>query len=160
MEDIELKTIQTSGFSLSPQTLGHWLDPKNPKELHELGGIAVLAKKLYTSLERGLTSIPNGATGIDMNISKLSLNEKPLLGDGDPFTARKAFYGINVLPPPVSKTIFQFIKEALHDKMLIVLIIAAVIEVAIGIYKLVAKKDVTAIIDGIAIVLAGKYCFF
>jgi Ca2+-transporting ATPase len=158
MEDIELKPIPQPGttFFLSPESLGNWLDPKNPKELHELGGISVLAKKLYTNLERGLSTIPNGATAIDMNISKTSLNEKPLLTDADPLAARKAFYGVNVLPPPVSKTIFQFIWEALHDKMLIVLMVAAVIEMAIGIYKVVARRDFAAIIDGIAIVLAGK----
>ena len=72
------------------------------------------------------------------------------------FVERRAFYGTNALPEPVSKTLLQFMWEALQDKTLIVLIVAAVVEMSIGIYKFMSKNDSLALLDGGAIIVAGK----
>lgn len=65
-------------------------------------------------------------------------------------------YGSNKLPEPVSKSLLSFIWEALHDKTLIVLMVAAAFELGIGIYEgfFSATMDKLALIDGGAIVVA------
>ncbi|KAJ2485193.1 plasma membrane calcium [Coemansia sp. RSA 2320] len=44
-------------------------------------------------------------------------------------------YGINILPPTKSRSFLGLVWDALHDKMLILLIVAAIVSLAIGIYQ-------------------------
>ncbi|KAH6569663.1 hypothetical protein BASA60_008133 [Batrachochytrium salamandrivorans] len=126
--------IKRSLFSLTPEKILDLLDPKNPELYLEWGRATGLEKTLITDLKKGL-----------------SLND-------DTLEDRKVFYGSNALPEPASRTIFSFMWEALQDKILIVLCAAAVIEMAIGIYKFafapVGKRDKFGLIDGAAIVVA------
>ncbi|KAJ3066029.1 hypothetical protein HDU98_010629 [Podochytrium sp. JEL0797] len=73
-----------------------------------------------------------------------------------PFYARKQAFGDNVMPTAKLLTLWDFAKEALKDKTLIVLIIAAFAEVAIGIYKtaFASVKDPLGFVDGMAIIFA------
>ncbi|KAI9101221.1 hypothetical protein DFS34DRAFT_462592 [Phlyctochytrium arcticum] len=67
---------------------------------------------------------------------------------------RREAFGSNKLPEPISKTLVAFMIDALKDKTLIVLCIAAAVEIAVGIYKLVKESEELAIIDGAAIIVA------
>lgn len=115
-------------FDLSPEQLLSLMDPKNPKYLSELGGAGGLALKLATNVETGLA--------------------------GD-HKKRREFYGSNTLPEPISFSFLQFVWEALQDRTLNVLMVAAVVEVAIGLYKTIMDGEKTAIIDGAAIFAAS-----
>lgn len=112
-------------FALTTSKLLDLIDPKNPAYLGELGGAAGLAAKLRSSLQTGLVA--------------------------DDMAERTAFYGSNALPQPVSLSFLEFVWEALQDGTLNVLMVAAVVEVAIGIYKTVSLGEETALIDGAAI---------
>ena len=118
---------------LGPDKLLELVDPKNPALLAELGGPQGLAEKLHSSLERGLS------------------NKQETLDE------QKKVYGDNTLPEPVSHTLLEFVWEALQDKTLIVLMVAAATEIVIGIYKMVSSNDTLALIDGGAIVVASKF---
>lgn len=122
----------SSDQQLGPDKLLELVDPKNPALLVELGGPHGLAEKLHSNLERGLS------------------NKEEILAE------QKKVYGDNILPEPVSHTLLEFVWEALQDKTLIVLMVAAAVEVAIGIFKIVSKNDALALIDGGAIVCASK----
>ncbi|KAJ8323082.1 plasma membrane calcium [Batrachochytrium dendrobatidis] len=126
------KAIST--FSVTPERMLDLLDPKNPELYLEWGKAAGLAKSLQTDLKNGLAK------------------------DSSLHQDRLDFYGTNSLPEPASKNIFQFMWDALQDKTLIVLCVAAFVEMAIGIYKFrfapIGKRDNLGLIDGAAIVVA------
>lgn len=86
-------------------------DPKSLAKLHEFGGIKQLAKLLGTSLHSGLTNL-------------LSTEE-----------ARARKFGHNRLPSKVGKSFFRLCWEAMKDKVLILLSVAAVISLALGLYE-------------------------
>ncbi|KAJ2787984.1 plasma membrane calcium [Coemansia interrupta] len=44
-------------------------------------------------------------------------------------------YGVNILPPAKSRSFLGLVWDALHDKMLILLIVAAIVSLGIGIYQ-------------------------
>ncbi|KAJ3400440.1 hypothetical protein HDU80_006965 [Chytriomyces hyalinus] len=77
-------------------------------------------------------------------------------GETEYFAERIRFFGDNSLPEPTSRSLWDFAKEALKDRTLIILLIAAFAEIAIGIYKTVfaEEKDPYGFIDGLAIVIA------
>lgn len=86
-------------------------DPKSLAKLHELGGIKQLAKHLGTSLHSGLTNLHASQ---DARIKK---------------------FGHNMLPSKVGKSFFRLCYEAMKDKVLILLSVAAVISLALGLYE-------------------------
>lgn len=101
--------LQPSGFSLSPADLSTLHDPKSLRALHNLGGPDHLAASLGTDL---------------------------LLGLGERESEdRIARYGRNVLPTKVGKSFFRLCFDAMKDKVLILLLIAAVISLALGLYE-------------------------
>ena len=101
--------------------------------LDKMGGLDTIAKNLRTDLIQGL----------EFNLSKLE--------------HRRQYYGTNNLPEIASVSFLQFVWEALQDRTIVILIFAAVIELGIGIYKyrFAADSDDTALIEGVAVVLAG-----
>jgi Ca2+-transporting ATPase len=76
-----------------------------------------------------------------------NVDEKKIT-DASVWEERRAVYGANSLPPPRSKSFLMFSWEALQDKTLIFLIIAALVEVAVGIYKAVSADELFGIYDG------------
>ena len=120
----------SSSAEVSVDTLYNLVDPKNPELLKELGGTSGLAEKLGSSIDSGLKT-----SDIERQVSK---------------------YGTNILPEQISKSFFAFVWEGLHDKTLMVLMVAAAVELAIGVYKtwFAPKKDSIALIDGGAILIA------
>jgi len=130
MDTIEIEKIAKSRITI--EKLLELVDPKNPALLKELGGASGLAEKLHSNIEKGLSN--------DIQI----LEEQ------------KKIYGDNKLPEPITHTLWEFVWEALKDKTLIVLMGAAAFEGGIGIYKILSKNDNLALIDGAAIIGAGK----
>lgn len=122
--------------SLTPEKLLELIDPKNPTLLKDLGGAQGLAKKLNSDITSGLAN----------NTKTLDKQEN--------------LFGTNILPEPISYSFLQFVWEALHDETLIVLMVAAFVEIAIGIYKITSKNDKLALIDGGAIVIASISTIF
>ncbi|EDQ87811.1 uncharacterized protein MONBRDRAFT_33171 [Monosiga brevicollis MX1] len=82
------------------------VDPKSAEKLAELGGLDAIAKKLDSNTERGLS-----ADKVDEN---------------------RAIYGINKLPDVKFRSFIMLVWDALHDRTLIMLIIAACISLAVG----------------------------
>jgi len=75
------------------------------------------------------------------------------------FEDRRRVFGTNVLPSRSSKTLLQLMWLALKDKVLILLLVAAAISLALGIYQAVRPKpnhDEPAVewVEGVAILLA------
>jgi hypothetical protein len=83
--------------------------------------------------------------------------QSTLKHDHDPFHERRAIFGTNRIPEPKLKTIWVFLWKAFHEKTVIILIAAAVIEIGLGIYKLIApEKDSSSITSGSSIIVASK----
>ena len=96
---------------ISPDDLAGLHDPKSLKHLHDLGGVDQLLSLLKTSPK-----------GLDDH------NE-------DDLEARRHHFGINKLPQRTSKSFIQLCWEAMKDKVLIILSIAAVVSLALGLYE-------------------------
>jgi Ca2+-transporting ATPase len=105
------------------------VDPKSPHLLQKLGGLEGLMQKLGTSKE----GLPN---------------------DPDTLSKQRELYGDNSLPEAKTTTFLEFVIDALKDKTLIILMIAAAFEVAVGIYEVLISNDWGALADGIAIIVA------
>jgi magnesium-transporting ATPase (P-type) len=115
---------------LTPAFLASLVDPKNLQLLTSLGGPSNLTSSLSSHSTLGLSS--------------------------SVVQAQTEVYGSNALPPPVSKSFLAFVIDALGDKTLLVLIAAAVVELAIGGYKVAKGGESAALMDGGAILVAGK----
>lgn len=101
-------------FKYTPDQLLCLVDPKNAYVLGEMGGIHQLARDVHTDLDSGLTS--QQLHGNEMN-------------------ERVAAYGENRIPERKPKTLIYLMWQALQDKVLIILSVAAVISLALGLYQ-------------------------
>ncbi|KAJ3216021.1 Calcium-transporting ATPase 10, plasma membrane-type, partial [Clydaea vesicula] len=144
-------------FTLEPNQLVDFVEPKSPQKLVEYGGVEKVAVALKTDLNNGLSSTSNDAVIIHTDTQPhLENNDKKSIptATNNVFNERIHFYGTNTLPPPKSKSFFQFSWEAAGDRTLQILVVAAITEIAVGIYKIVKSKETAGIWDGLAIVFA------
>ncbi|KAI9326666.1 E1-E2 ATPase-domain-containing protein [Zopfochytrium polystomum] len=104
--------------------------------------------RLRTDPERGLSEAMEPATLDGMGRTPAAAT--------DSFLVRKSVFGENKLPQPHTKSVWEFAFEALKDKTLIVLCVAAFVDLAIGIYKsgFAEQREPAAYVDGIAILFA------
>lgn len=120
---------------LSAEELLNLVDPKSLEKLTALGGVETLASRLDSHRTKGLSS------------TKSNLE------------AKREFYGTNSLPQPTTKSFLQLVWGVIQAKILIVLIIAALVEIGIGVYKFRFaprnSREQAALIDGFAILFAG-----
>ena len=86
-----------------------------------------------------------------------SMAEKLDSSPPDNVEQRIAYFGTNKMPEPLSSSILDFILDTLSDKILIMLIVAAVVEIAIGIYEAIKTKNNLQLIDGFAVLAAGIF---
>ena len=100
-------TKQNPNFPISLQSLSELHDPKSLKQLYDLGGIDNLLALLHTSFD-----------GLNEH------NETDL-------SQRKQYFGINRLPQKVQKSFLKLCWEALKDKVLVILCIAAIVSLAV-----------------------------
>ncbi|SGZ54436.1 CIC11C00000003034 [Sungouiella intermedia] len=101
--------LKPSAFSIAPELLTKLHDPKSLAALHELGGLDGLAHQLQLEVNHGL--------------NEPSHDE------------RIHAFGRNVLPMKVAKSFFRLCLDAMKDKVLILLTVAAAISLALGLYE-------------------------
>eukprot|EP00051_Salpingoeca_urceolata_P005163 m.70822 g.70822 ORF g.70822 m.70822 type:complete len:1076 (-) comp14099_c1_seq1:169-3396(-) len=127
-------SVQTLGSELDfeeIEMLNGLIDPKSPEKLAELGGVEALAGRLNSDLKMGLDE-----AAVEENTRK---------------------YGENKLPEPEFKTLWTLIVEALSDRTLIMLCIAAAISLAVGMATEGVEsgwKDGVAVLVAVAIIVA------
>jgi magnesium-transporting ATPase (P-type) len=78
----------------------------------------------------------------------------------DDVEMRKAVFGTNQMPEPILKSLWSFVTDAYQDKMLILLTVAAMVEIGIGGYKTKTTGDSLELIDGFAVLFAGMSSLF
>jgi calcium-translocating P-type ATPase len=91
--------------------------------------------------------------GIDFLLDALKTNKKTGISSA---AGREEYFGSNKIfrkPPP---NFWDFVKEALSDKMIIILIVCSVFEVAVSLYYILGagQKDNLDWVDGISIIIA------
>ena len=101
-------------YSLNSEQLGLLVDPKNPWILDAMGGPESLAKILNSSTKSGLA-------GTQLTENELAQREK--------------IYGQNILPEKKTAGLFRIMLMTLDDKVLLILIAAAFISLALGLYE-------------------------
>ncbi|KAJ2710427.1 plasma membrane calcium, partial [Coemansia spiralis] len=133
-----------------PDALAAMVADKDADALRGLGGTDALLRKLDVSSDAGL--VPSSpAARADSTATSTSVDLAKALaaaqGDSAPawlgefeadcalYGERMDTYGVNILPPAKARSFLGFVWEALHDKMLILLIVAAIVSLAIGIYQ-------------------------
>jgi len=127
-----------------------WEQPKVVlARLAEVGGVQGLEYALHTNLEEGIGKEE------DERADNRTAEE---IEEGVPnpkFRERIAAYGQNKFTKQPMKAFCVMVLETLNDPFLIVLIVAAVISIAIGIYEYVeCPQNVPGFIDGLAILIA------
>jgi P-type Ca2+ transporter type 2C len=171
----QLKTCQNQGLSTSLETaslsLGPWINlASEPSSLSkkDTEGILIVpsvAKKTPDDLAESQTLSNLMDRFVDRirlrNSKKENHSRGELVGqatmNNDPLHERRAIFGTNKLLEPKLKTFWEIVWKALQDKTLISLMVAAALDLGIGIYKLQApKRDPYSIIGGFAIVAASK----
>lgn len=100
-------------FSVKPSQLDEMFNPKSMENLEALGGTEGVAETLFTSLKDGLDE------------------QKP----SPAFEERHRAYGKNLMPPRKTKGLLRLMWMAVQDKILIILIIAAIVSLALGLYQ-------------------------
>ncbi|KAF9910920.1 hypothetical protein EC991_005094 [Linnemannia zychae] len=128
-------------FSFTPDELMDLIDPKAPEKLEGYGGIEGLLRGLHADPVKGLAT----AGGKSLDHVTSDGHEKPAAATGYQvgnidttavsFADREEFFGKNVLPKRKPKSIFQLMWIALQEKILILLLIAAIVSIALGIYE-------------------------
>lgn len=101
--------LSPSSFEVAPPQLTQLHDPKSLRALHDLGGLLGLASLLQLNVDHGLTEHDH--------------------------LERIHAYGNNQLPTKSAKSFFLLCAEAMKDKVLILLSVAAVISLALGLYE-------------------------
>lgn len=134
---LEPRHIDNLGaFSFQPHTLTDCVGYKQFDTLRdEIGGIKGLADGLGTDLNHGLRADAYSLSG------KADPNGPPPGRAGPPSEAdgleRQRVYDKNEIPPKDTKNFFQLMWMAMEDKLLQLLIVAAIVALALGIYQAV-----------------------
>ncbi|PWN25411.1 calcium-translocating P-type ATPase [Jaminaea rosea] len=138
------KNVDPRPFHFKPYTLGELVDPKSVAKLRGMGGIDALIDGLGTDAERGLDlpirtaeaapgdEAPKRLTDVeDQQGSKVA--KKPSSVEAT-IEDRERVFGRNVLPQKKPKSLLLLMWIALQDKVLIILIIAAIVSLILGFY--------------------------
>ncbi|KAK3825887.1 MAG: PMCA-type calcium-translocating P-type ATPase [Benniella sp.] len=122
-------------FTFTPDDFMALIDPKAPEKLDEYGGTQSIIAALHTDPEKGLATENTPLTAV------VSSDEKDSQVDTLPskkkvsFAEREEFFGRNVIPKRKPKSILELMWIALQEKILILLLIAAVVSIGLGIYE-------------------------
>lgn len=143
LPDIEAHPGQLGGANrstLSIEQLESFYDPKSMKKLIEVGGVDAIVKDLASDVSSGLEA------------------------SGDDFEVRKKKYGTNCLPSKPSKSFLALCWEQMHDQVLIILSVAAIVSLALGLYETFGQPTVydaegkaepkVEWVEGVAIIVA------
>ncbi|KAF9174725.1 hypothetical protein BGX21_009439 [Mortierella sp. AD011] len=134
--DIPQRHNNNGPFSFTPEELMALIDPKSPGLLEEYGGpegvLAGLHADALKGLSTGTSSLESVAEGGESGSQQ---TQKSLDSDVVSFADRRQYFGQNVLPQRKPKTIFELMWMALQEKILILLLVAAVVSIALGFYE-------------------------
>ena len=108
-------------FRFKPGELCSLIDPEDFSKLERMGGVDGLLEGLMTSSDNGICTDP--APSSDLSIAETGT-----------IAQRVQVYGANLLPERKSKSLLMLMWLALQDKILILLIIAAIVSLALGLY--------------------------
>ncbi|GES96174.1 calcium-translocating P-type ATPase [Rhizophagus clarus] len=165
-------------FAFTPKTLAPLSEPtqkkQNLKLLKSYGGLEGLIKGLHTNQRAGLkdettplkpislSEITNDLSEDNNNIideqENVQFKSTPV-AEGSLFYQRKNVFGTNILPEKKSKSILELMWIAMQEKILILLIIAAIVSLGLGLYEDFGSKEVTnqpkiRWVEGVAILIA------
>ncbi|KAF9971825.1 hypothetical protein BGZ73_005136 [Actinomortierella ambigua] len=118
-------------FSFTPVELMELIDPKSVEKLEEYGGPVGIIAGLHTDGERGLSTANQPLSSVSAGQS----SEKTANDSSVTIHDRTEAFGINAIPQKKGKNIFQLMWLALQEKILILLLIAAVVSVGLGFYE-------------------------
>jgi Ca2+-transporting ATPase len=139
-------------FPLSIATLQDLTDNRNKELLEKLGGISGLAGQLKVELSQGL--VTNEAQVEGETEAVHAHVEHDLLPEGhevSSFQARRHAYGTNFLPPSPPPSLLKLMWEALQDRTLLILMVAAILSIGFGLYMKTSGGDPHEWIEGVAI---------
>ncbi|CAO1621163.1 unnamed protein product [Parajaminaea phylloscopi] len=140
------RNVDPTPFRFKPYTLGELIDPKSVQKLREMGGLRGLLAGIGTDGEKGLNlpirgGVEAGANGSRENDVERTAEASPAGYQTDPDVVvattedRERVFGRNVLPAKKGKSLWLLMWIALQDKVLIVLIVAAIISLVLGFYN-------------------------
>ena len=109
-------------FQFKPGQLCSLIDPENVEELRSMGGLSGLLAGLGTSKDSGL--VPDTVAQANGDAHRVNAT----------IADRERVYGRNLLPERKSKSLLTLMWLALQDRILILLIIAAIVSLALGFY--------------------------
>ncbi|WFD29752.1 P-type Ca(2+) transporter [Malassezia sp. CBS 17886] len=118
----ELLNKDPAPFKLKPQQLCELVDPEDFAALQAMGGTDGLLQGLGTSAKNGISADRSGTDEAWGSPASGTLED------------RMRVYGLNKLPERKSKSLLLLMWLALQDKVLILLIVAAVVSLALGLY--------------------------
>ncbi|WFD42191.1 P-type Ca(2+) transporter [Malassezia psittaci] len=122
-KELETKlSADPAPFRFKAGQLCSLVDPENVDELKAMGGLDGLMKGLGTDGENGLTDDESSSK------TRTESSSSPSIRD------RERVYGRNVLPERKSKSLLTLMWLALQDRILILLIVAAIVSLALGLY--------------------------
>ena len=129
-------SISNDLFKITPKELTHIIELYKEradnfgdiKYFEEQGGINILLQKLDTDEKNGIKSIEN----------------------------REEYFGSNKIFIKPLPSFYSFLKEALEDKMIIILIISSIVEIGISLFNIFIKNETNNMdwLDGISIIIA------
>lgn len=143
------RNVDPTPFRFKPYYLGELVDPKSVEKLREMGGLRGLLAGIGANDQRGLdlpirgqadaSATGNATASEDIEGKAPATDGNTAVDDPDMVVAtledRERVFGRNVLPPKQGKSLWLLMWIALQDKVLIVLIIAAIISLVLGFYN-------------------------
>ncbi|KAG0228406.1 hypothetical protein B0O80DRAFT_384299 [Mortierella sp. GBAus27b] len=120
-------------FPFTPEELSTLFDPKAPEKLDEFGGVDSIIAGLHANPTRGL-STANKPLATVVSTEKEEV-DTPAVSTTVTFADRETYFGRNVLPKRKPKSILQLMWMAFQEKILILLLIAAVVSIGLGLYE-------------------------
>lgn len=119
-------------FAFKPDELVSIISNKDLAAVQALGGLTRIAHGLKTDLHGGLGSGESRAVSYGDVLSPKQASSLTLC---DLSEARKQLFGENKIPDRKAKTIFDLIRIALSDRIIILLSIVATISLCVGLYE-------------------------
>ncbi|KAG0093250.1 hypothetical protein BGZ92_006743 [Podila epicladia] len=120
-------------FSFTPAELMDLIDPKSSEKLAAYGGVGGLLAGLHSNPTKGLSTANQPLTSVVAG-EEGHLNEK-VSTEAVSLATREEFFGKNFLPQRKQKSIFQLMWMALQEKILILLLVAAIVSIGLGVYE-------------------------
>lgn len=160
--------MERNPFAFSPGQLGKLINPKSLDAFVALGGAMGLTRGLRTDPKAGLNFEETSFSDTICFKAAIVPSDSPpsyqplstgqsVHNSTDSFADRKRVYGENRLPERKSKSLLELMWIAIQDKVLILLSIAAVVSLALGLYRTFGHDDEEGAdvewVEGVAIIV-------